>query len=199
MTPAPPEPLPLLTPDDFLKMGSRGKGYELVGGRLREVNSSPQASHVAGTISYEIARTHDDLGWVFGPGAGYRCFPGTPGDVLKPDASYLSLATWPPSEYEPDDFIRRVPDLVVEVVAPADFARDVARRRVEWLAVGVKDVWVVSPHTEDVHVYRAGGGYDFLRGTDIITSPALPGFAVPVARFFRLPGPPAQSPAAGGE
>jgi Uma2 family endonuclease len=194
-TAAPPDRL--LTPDDFLKMGSKGKGYELIGGRLREVNSSVQSSHEAGTIFCAIARTHNEQGWAFGPGTGYRCFAGEPGDVLKPDASYLSLSTLPLSAFEPDDFIRTVPDLVAEVVAPADLARDVDRRQALWLRAGVKDVWIVSPHTEDVHVYRAGGGYNFYQGTDIITSPALPGFAVPVADLFRLPAP--QAPAAAGE
>ena len=71
-----------------------------------------------------------------------------------------------------------------------DLAYEVEGKRDEWLAAGVLAVWIVYPETRTVHAHQAAGGFAFLRESDTLTAPdLLPGFAVPVADLFRLPGP----------
>lgn len=205
-TAAPPRPPAPLTPDDLLSLGDAGKGYELVRGRVRELNTSTESSRVGGKVFSRLDRFCEEhpVGWAFPPDTGFRCFAADttdPDRVRKPDAAFVSYATLSPERYERDGFCEAVPDIVVEIVSPNDLAREVDNKREEWLRSGVKEVWVFNPDTHDIHIYRTGGGYVFLREADTLTTPLLPGFAVPVSDLFRFPPVPAaaQSPAAGGE
>jgi Uma2 family endonuclease len=182
-----------LTPDDLLRMPDGGAGYELVDGELKELAMSKESSRVGGEVHFAL-RSHcrgDDAGWVYPADTGFRCFPGDPGRVRRPDTAFISLARMPVETYEDEGFCSVVPDLVAEVTSPNDYASDVAEKRDEWLGAGVRTVWIVEPETRTVHVHRADGTYAFLRATDTLTAPdVLPGFAVPVADLFRLPGQP---------
>ncbi len=207
-TAAPPRPLApaLLTPEDLLSMGDTGKGYELVRGRLKELDMSTESSRVGGKVFSRLDRFCEEhpVGWAFPQDTGFRCFAADatdPDRVRKPDAAFVSYTTLPPERYKRDGFCEAVPDLVAEVVSPNDLAREVDGKREEWLRAGVKEVWVVNPDTRNIHIYRPAGGYAFLREADTLTTPLLPGFAVLVADLFRFPPVPAaaQSPAAGGE
>jgi Uma2 family endonuclease len=183
-------------------MPDGGKGYELVRGKVKERNVSTESSRVGGELYFHIRlflATHP-LGWAFPQETGFRCFAADPTDpdrVRKPDAAFVSFVALPVSAYKRKGFCEAIPDLVVEVISPGNSAEEVEEKRVEWLRVGVREVWVVNPSTQNVHVYRAGG-YAFLQEADTLTTPLLPGFSVPVADLFRLPAPP-QAPAAGGE
>lgn len=46
------------------------------------------------------------------------------------------------------------PDLAVEVVSPNDLFEDVSRNVEEYLAAGVRLVWVIDPKAELVFIYR---------------------------------------------
>jgi Uma2 family endonuclease len=186
-------PATAVTPDDLLRMPDGGKGYELVNGELKELSVSRKSSHVAGEI-YLRVKLHcnaNQPGWVFPEGTSYRCFKDDPGRVRRPDASFITLSRMTAEQYDEDGHCPIVPDLVVEVVSPNDNAEELEEKIDEWLTVGVKVVWVVTPATRTVRVHRADGGYAFLRAADTLTAPdVLPGFAVPVADLFRLPGEP---------
>jgi Uma2 family endonuclease len=190
---------PALTPDDLLAMGDAGRGYELVGGELREVEVSTESSHVAGEVYLRLklySAAHRP-GWVFPEGTGYCCFRDDPTRVRKPDTSYVALDRLTPQQYRASGYLPVAPDLVVEVVSPNDIAQELDEKRHEWLEAGVREVWIVYPATRVVHADRADGGSAFYRATDTLTAPGLlPGFAVPVADLFRLPGgPPAPAAA----
>ena len=180
-----------LTPGDVLKLPKNGPIYELVDGELVEVNVSKESSRVAGRAIYYLTRYSETVqpGWVFGIDAGFVCFADDPGRLRKPDAAYISLARLPADKYEPDGYCETVPDLVVEVVSPNDIARAVAEKRDEWLATDVHTIWILEPDRQTVHVHHRNGGYAFLRAADTLTAPdLLPGFSVPVADLFRMPG-----------
>ena len=58
----------------------------------------------------------------------------------------------------------------------------------EWLAAGVREVWIFNPETR--HRPRPPGGRHVRpvpQAADTLTTPLLPGFAVPVAALFRRP------------
>jgi hypothetical protein len=91
---------PLLTPDDLLRMGDAGKGYELVGGRLKERNVSTESSRIGGEVHFHL-RTYlatTRIGWALPSETGFRCFAADADDpdrVRKPDAAFVSFATLP--------------------------------------------------------------------------------------------------------
>lgn len=84
-------------------------------------------------------------------------------------------------------FPRLAPDLVAEVVSPSQYHPEMAEKVRQWLAAGVRLVWVVWPDERQVDVWLPGsdapvvtlGGHDALDGRDV-----LPGFTYPVTQLF---------------
>jgi Uma2 family endonuclease len=182
---------PAITPDEMLRLPGEGSGYELVNGQLKELNVSKESSRVAGNLFFLIQQfcSGSIPGWVFPQETGFRCFAGDPGRVRKPDVAFILLDRMPPETYQDEGFCTICPDLVAEVISPNDLASELEEKRDEWLDGGVKTVWVVDPSTHTVRIHRTDGSYAFLRETDTLTAPdLLPGFAVPVADLFKLPG-----------
>jgi Uma2 family endonuclease len=119
------------------------------------------------------------LGRVFTE-TGYQLSPET---VRIPDVSFV-----PAERMREIDLDRRIPGapaLAVEVVSPTDLAQDLAQKVDQYLAAGVRAVWVVYPNTSEVHVFRGGGASSVLGAADQLEAPdLLPGFAVLVSRLF---------------
>jgi Uma2 family endonuclease len=184
----------IITPEEFYRMGDDAKGFELVSGEPKELGMSAQSSRVGGRIYRQLENYSESQnpGWAFPPETGYRCFAEDRGMVRKPDASWIALNRMTREEYEEEGFIEVVPDLVAEVNSPNDLAGEVEEKLALWLDAGVKVVWVINPETRTVRVHRLDGEYAFLRAADTLTAPdVLPGFSVPVAELFRVPGEPA--------
>jgi len=82
-------------------------------------------------------------------------------------------------------FLKVAPDLVVEVLSPHDPAAEVSQKVTEYLAAGVRLVWVADPEARTVRAYRSSTDVrvfspsDRLPGDDV-----LPGFDMPVAELF---------------
>jgi Uma2 family endonuclease len=82
-------------------------------------------------------------------------------------------------------FLTVAPDLVVEVRSESESWADLEEKVREYLACGVRLVWVADPGTTTVRAYRSledfreFGASDMLPGDDV-----LPGFSVPVSRLF---------------
>ncbi len=80
------------------------------------------------------------------------------------------------------------PDLAVEVVSPTDKQFEVEEKALDYIAIGVRLVWVISPVTKVVEVYRPGqdkpsiyGVNDELDGENVI-----PGFKLKVRDLFEV-------------
>jgi len=77
------------------------------------------------------------------------------------------------------------PVLAVEVTSPYDRTKDLNEMRQEYLACGVKLVWIVDPYAETVTVYRPDKKpVLFNSDQELIGEPHLPGFKVKVSEFF---------------
>jgi hypothetical protein len=77
------------------------------------------------------------------------------------------------------------PQLVVETVSSSNTRPAIFRKVGEYLGIGVPAVLVLAPQTRTAHLYHRETGPQILREADTLTLPdVLPGFAVPVARFF---------------
>lgn len=174
-------------------MPDEGKGYELVDGRLQELNVSAKSSRVGAEFVFLLmlySRTHQP-GWVFQSDASFQCFPDDPNRVRRADAAFIALDRFTAEQYEAEGHITVCPDLVVEVISPNDLAAELNRKTEEWLQAGARLVWVIDPDAKLVYVHRPDGAAD-LRESDTLTGePVLPGFSCRVADLFRLPQPPA--------
>lgn len=82
-------------------------------------------------------------------------------------------------------FLDVAPDLIVEVLSPSNRISEIIEKLREYFAVGVRLVWLVDPDVKRVYAYRSltdfrlFEAHDQLPGDDV-----LPGFSMPVAKFF---------------
>jgi Uma2 family endonuclease len=177
------------SPEDLLSLPDDGKRYELVGGRLVEINVGGFSDWVSGRVLRLLGEFGEDrgLGCVISE-TGYQCFTDDPKKVRKPDVSFIRRGRFP-GERIPDGHIGITPDLAVEVVSPNDTAYEVDAKVEEYLAAGVPLVWVVNPQVRTVHVYR-NDSVERLREGDVLTVPELiPELRCRVADLFTLPAP----------
>ncbi len=108
-----------------------------------------------------------------------------PDTVRGADVSFLKRERIPQSGL-PVGALRIPPDLVVEVLSPSDRWEDLMDKVTEYLAVGVKEVWVVNGVKKLVDVFRPDVGAKRVTGDELLTSAdVLPGFSVPVSELFR--------------
>jgi Uma2 family endonuclease len=142
---------PSITDQDLLRLPKDGRKYELVDGEIRV--SPAGARH--GRISLRLGAAllafvrEEGLGEVFDSSTGYR-LPG--GNVRSPDASFVSSKRLP---RVPEGFLELAPDLAVEVLSPEDSPRGVLDKVGEYLAAGVRLVWVIDPRTSRAVSYRS--------------------------------------------
>jgi Uma2 family endonuclease len=108
---------------------------------------------------------------------------GRPGTHHRPDVCYISVAKLP--TLTDDDFVRVVPDLVVEVVSAEDTVGDVEGRVFDYTMAGVKAVWLVYPAIKMCRVQYPDGTGRMLNITGTLDGgQALPGFTCPVVDLF---------------
>ena len=165
------------SPEDLLIMLD-GERYELVNGQLQEKPMSGLSSWVGAEVVRRLGNfvVEHDLGWVFGSDAGFQCFPESPNKVRKPDASFVAKHKLPGGPG--DGHLRVAPDLAVEVASPNDSLRDTDQKVEEYLAAGVRSVWLINPTVRVVQVIRSTGPIQRLHDSNELTEPdVLPGFS----------------------
>jgi Uma2 family endonuclease len=174
------------TPEDLLSLPD-AVNYELVDGILVERKMGSESSLIAGIILTLLNNfiRGKRVGLVFGADCGYQCFPDAPDKVRKPDVSFVASGRLP-GDRPPKGHTKIAPDLAVEVISPNDLAYEIEDKVAEYLAAGVKLVWVVNPASRTVRV-QAGPNGAILRSDDTITGgDVLPGFECRVAEFFEI-------------
>jgi Uma2 family endonuclease len=177
-----------LTYDDFVLFPDDGKRHELINGE-HYVTPSPNTKHqrVVGTL-FGVIWTHlqaNPLGEVFV--APFDVVM-SDHDIVEPDVLYMSNARR--SEVLTPVHVRGVPELVIEVASKGTRKRDETIKRRLYERMGVSEYWVVDPAVEVMRVYRHDG-HGFGRpialsreANDIVQTPLLPGFHLPVSRVF---------------
>jgi len=107
-----------------------------------------------------------------------------PDTVREPDLAFVRRDRIPGAGL-PDGFWPGAPDLAVEIRSPVDRQSEVLAKVHDYLARGVRLVWVVDPKERAVTVHRpqsppvALGAGDVLDGGDV-----LAGFSCEVGRIF---------------
>lgn len=185
-----------MTAAEFVRKYGHCSGVELVRGRVvwagREEGAPAGAVRMPtfkhGVVCQRVAKAIADhveagqLGWVAINDTFVTVDPAA-NTVRGPDVLYISYVRLPPGPL-PDD-LPVAPDLVVEVRSPSDRWSDVFAKVSDYLAAGVTAVLVLDPERNTASVYRDDNGQQIFTAADELTLPdVLPGFAVPVRRFF---------------
>ena len=93
-------------------------------------------------------------------------------------------------------YVEGVPDIVVEILS-SDRSHDLVRKRQIYAEAGVREYWILDPRHDTVTLLELRGGVYVARATlaagDTLTTPLLPGLAVPLADVFRHPRRPARA------
>jgi Uma2 family endonuclease len=187
-------PAATLTPEDLLALPD-GDLFELVDGQLVERNMGIKSSWVGGRLitRLELFLEANGLGWVFPADSGYRCFPGRPNMVRKPDVSVVRRDRVPDALLPDGDF-KIPPDLAVEVVSPNDLYAEVEKKVEEYLQVGVRLIWVIDPENRKVRIHRADRTLTDVRADgELNGEDVVPGFHCRIAELLP-PVPPTPSP-----
>lgn len=179
---------PLMTAEEFVRLYGDEAGVELVKGRVVRY-PMPGAEHGevclnAGSMIRDFVKQHD-LGRVMSNDTFIRT--GTNPDTYRgADICFLSYARLPKEQPRPRGPLALAPDLVVEVRSPTDRTGDIQIKVGEYLNIGVTAVVVLDPGIEAATVYRGDDELPqrFHNGDDLTLPDVLPGFAVPVRRFF---------------
>jgi Uma2 family endonuclease len=109
-----------------------------------------------------------------------------PDRVVGADAVFIAAASLP-IRRSSEGYLETTPDLVVEVRSKNDTDAEVRRKVNDYLAVGVRVVWVPDPEAQTVTVYRPGQQPQVLTTADTLTvDDVIPGFRMPVADVFAL-------------
>ena len=120
------------------------------------------------------------LGHVFDGQTGFR-FPDR--NLRSPDVSFVATDRLP--EGVPTGFVHVAPDLAVEVLSPSDRAADLAHKVAEYLAVGVRLVWVIDLEKGTAVLYRPGTPPRTVRQDGVLDGEdVLPGFACPLTALL---------------
>lgn len=180
----------IITPEQLAAMPN-DKDFELVDGHLSELNMGNKSSWVAFELAVRLREwvRANRLGWVFASDTGYRLDPQRPNLVRKPDVSFVRFGRLP-NEEPADTYDQLAPDLVAESISPNDTFLEVEEKIEEYLAVGVRLVWIINPDLRTLKIYRLDGTTGLLRNGDVIDGEnVVPGFRCQLAEIFGMPTP----------
>jgi Uma2 family endonuclease len=181
-----------LTVDDYMRLPDDGKRHEIIDG-VHYVTPSPNLRHQA--IS---GRLHLALGNFLNanPHRGRVFFARLDVilsfyDVVEPDllvvaGDQLAIMT--------EKNIQGAPAIVVEILSPSTRKVDEVLKRRLFERTGVREYWLVDPRRDAIKIFERGSSGSFPTARelsraagDVLTTPVLPGFSVPLAEVFTDP------------
>ena len=173
------------TPEDLLNIDDRPMP-ELVDGQLLEREMGLKSDMIAANflaMIWNFVRA-SNLGQVNGGQGSYQIFPDDPDKVRIPDVSFTRRDRIPKSG-PAEGHGRIAPDLVVEVTSPNDTVDRLESKINDFLAAGIRLIWVAYPETKTVLVHRKDGTAQRLQVGDVLDGEdVLPGFRCEVAALF---------------
>ena len=182
--------------DEFLALGETDERLELIDGALY-IMSTPTKDHqflLARLIVYfELyldaftpapAEVYQDITTILSPELQR---------VVEPD---LVVILGGRNDIGGLIYVEGVPDIVVEILS-SDRSHDLVRKRQIYAEAGVREYWILDPRHDTVTLLELRGGVYVARATlaagDMLTTPLLPGLAVPLADIFQHPRRPARA------
>src|SRR5579884_3209499 len=125
-------PVPF-TPDDLALAERNGKRYELIAGELREKQVGFWELFIAVRIAEQLNRHFYPHEGAASVEVTVYCFD-RPNHGRKPDVVFLKSSRFPGGRI-PDGDVRVVPDLVVEVLSPANSGKELEEKLDEYTTV----------------------------------------------------------------
>lgn len=175
-----------VTADQLFEMPRDGMRRELVRGELRQLPPTGfEHGKIVVRITSPLDRHVDEnrLGVVVGAETGYL-IARDPDTVRAPDVSFVSQRRLDEVGVT-KKFFPAAPDLAVEVLSPGDTVFDVDEKVGEWLASGVRLVWVVNPKRRSIAVYHSLEDVKILlENDDLDGEDVVPGFRLRIADIF---------------
>lgn len=176
----------LLTAQEYAALPDLGRPTELVRGEVVGMNvPTPRHGQVCGNAYYivRVYKESHDTGHVVSNDSGFLT-ERDPDTVRGPDVWFVSYNKVPKGPL-PKKYLDVPPDVAFEIKSPSDIWSDVPAKVTEYLEAGVGVVCVLDPDTESAHVFYPDRPNEILSGDDELMLPEhLPGFGVPVRRFF---------------
>jgi Uma2 family endonuclease len=189
----------IITVADLALMPDDGNRYEVIDGELY-VTHAPSLRHqfalsqIDAAFTVWCATAPNRGAAVTGPGLVYAFDTGIIPDFAWVSSERAAAVVIDPATNRPAGRFYQSPDLLVEIVSPGT---DSARRDREtklslYSRRGAREYWIVDYERRTVEVYRrtleaALALAATLTDEDVLTSPLLPDFSLPVARVFSLP------------
>ena len=181
--------LELPEPDDKLKM-------ELDDGALY-IMPRPRLRHqwAQGELFYYFR--HYFRGFTEPPGVVYTDLNvALPSELPRLFAPDLTVILFGGTTVVGDRMVEGPPAIVVEVLS-ADRNRDLVRKRQVYEEASIPEYWIVDELYQTVRLLELQDGHYVERArlttADTVTTPRLPGLAIPLADVFGQPEPPAQN------
>lgn len=176
------------TYEDWLRLPDDGARYEVIEGVLY-VSPPPSVGHqrTVTKLSSRMDRyvEENDLGLVLTAPVGVK-LPGR--DVpIQPDLLFMRKERL---DVVGEDYVRGVPDLVVEVLSPSNWQYDRGKKQDVYREAGVPEYWIVDYRAQTVEVLRLEAGEYVTSGPfrpgAVAHSTTLAGFEVVVETIFAV-------------
>lgn len=182
----------VMTADELFRMPNDGAGYELVRGELRRKGDPHKMSPTGfrhGTIVARLTvalgkyAEANQLGEVTGAESGFK-LTSDPDTVRAPDIGFVRRERIPVGNLT-EKFWPGAPDLAVEVISPNDRQSEVDENVADYLAAGVRLIWIVNPKTRTVTVHRPDFESQTLNENDVLGGmDVLPDFQYNITGLF---------------
>lgn len=147
----------------------------------------PPPGDIHGRTQLKIGRYLDTNAEELGLGEGWVevgiVLRRDPDRVVGADAAFV-LATSLPTRRSVEGYLETIPEIVIEILSKNDTTPEVLAKRDEYFGAGVRAVWVLDPDDRTVTVHAPPAAPAEFGPADTLTSPLLPGFAVPVNLLF---------------
>jgi Uma2 family endonuclease len=185
----------LMTVEEFLALPDDGVERDLIRGVLREwtkeetmTRRNPMHSETESLITYLLLDWLNSQpvprGKIVGGEAGFRLRT-EPKTFVGIDVAYVS-PEMAANHDRKRKFFDGPPVLAVEILSPSDIHEEIVDKVEMYLEVGCV-VWLVDPDFRIVGVHRAGEPPRYFNEREELDGePYLPGFRVPIARFFEV-------------
>lgn len=163
--------------------------YELLRGRIV---MTPPAAYPHGAIETRISAPMSvfvrasGLGEVFGSSQGFRL---PTDDIVEPDVAFVARARLEAAAPVVGEFLRVVPDVVVEILSPSTRDYDVNEKRGIYERAGVREYWLVDPDARRVTILSLDDRGAFRDRSDLVrggfaSSGVLEGFRLELRDVF---------------
>ncbi|MBI3185449.1 MAG: Uma2 family endonuclease [Myxococcales bacterium] len=188
------ESVDTFTPEEFARwVGEREfRGdlhhYEFLHGRIVMMtpagwpHGSAEARLLMALGQYVVTRI---LGQVFGSSQGFAL---PSGDVVEPDVTFVSNERWAQASPREGEFLKVVPDLVMEILSQSTASRDRGEKKGIYERNGVREYWLADTRSRRISIFNLEGDRfgapQVAEADEVARSRLLPGFEVRVADAF---------------